>query len=375
LFFWSKIAATVLILIAVSIFLINSNNNKNTFHADTLKTISNPNISSNNSYSSTDTAISNVAGLNPIDSIQLKHIATQSSLPKIQSEKTIEEKFSFVKNVPTPQIETKPFESSEFEQNLKLINIILSKTPTILKSKVLPHKPYFVTFDKPNILIETQMFYAQSHLIRSKTFDNQNTKGNAYGFQLNLLKSYKHWEFGLGLNYSRIKINGIHNWNKTSIFQDSILIKKRYTHEIKYHRFLDTSTLEQSSQYNNNFQYLQIPFTFAYKTNLSKNLGVYFAINGNLNYLLKGHYNINYQDNHDIDIVQSKNLNLQDKITLGLGYRFGLLYKINKAYEVNISQNNQIHFTGIKNNGSSYLPYYRGLSIGIRKYLNIDATN
>jgi hypothetical protein len=374
--FWGKIASAFVVFIGLFLFFTYS-----IFSPESIQP-----VLKNVSESSKNTNIKQYPSLNADSnksSAELTNAIGPSNINTIDANKPNSEYLPDLTQIhviqspffePAAAIEPSDLIVSENDPFLKLIEVNKLKLQTFQKSKTLQYHFYFVPPIKSYTIIEAQLLVAKSNLFQTNPVKNLNCNGTAAGVHLNLIKSYRHLELGIGLNYTQINMNGTHNWTKTSIFQDSFLIKKRYTHEMKYHHFLDTSIEKKSTSYNNNFKYFQIPFSMGYKAKLNKKLNVYCAIIGNVNYMFSGSYNINYLDYQDIDIIKSKNLNIKDKITLGLGYRIGLLYKLNKKYEICISMNSQLQYSGIKNNKNSFLPYYNGLSLGIRKYFQIDAT-
>lgn len=189
------------------------------------------------------------------------------------------------------------------------------------------------------------------------------------GIQLIRTKGQNDWQFGVFYNHASTAYT--HSWDDMSVNEDSFKMKKRYTDEIRYFYYNDTSFQHRNGQFNNVINRIGFRVSNAHNWQLNKHLSFYGKIGVSADLLFKTKLMTSYSANSAI-LFESRKSNLISGFGAHAGA--GILYRLNSSYTLNLGIDASAVSFNYKVNANAVFPYAFAFNIGLRKIWDSNAT-
>jgi hypothetical protein len=191
---------------------------------------------------------------------------------------------------------------------------------------------------------------------------------------LNIIASNRHSEWQVGILYNHSKNVFLHSWNETSIFLDSIKMKKRYSDELRYKYYNDTLVNSYSRMFDNEINQLRLRIARTNNLRLSRALDIYSKYGISANYMFNTKLITSFGKNEGAQYQTTPKQRDYNAMGLGIELGLGVLYQVYPGVKINLGIEASMQSNHYRLNSQKVLPYNLFFNFGVRKILSSNAT-
>jgi uncharacterized protein YerC len=241
-----------------------------------------------------------------------------------------------------------------------------NKTAYIQKGKA-PQllTPYFVGLTLMPAMTN-RILTGDHDIVNSRNQHETRRPGLALGLNAGKRLS-RHFEISSGLNLSFYTQKIVHDWEETSIANDSVKVRKRGNSEAFYHHFNDTLKQARIQAYTNRFTVVQIPVNILFRQALTLRTSIYVSTGLQLSYIARSQVNVNYNSSQGLVIEKTPTQHAYSRWNAGGNAGIGFMTRLNNNYELNIGIQSSISSNYFIKGAIKEYPYMTGIQIGFRK--------